>query len=383
MQSKLLFDLEATQPIDDQKRHGGGKYAEIVFFRMIERNIPFSCYYNSGKWINPLIIEAIEENNIPLYDIKESTVDDVVKENGLARLFSAIPGSVATLTSCKVFGTIHDLRFLELPYDRFYYKYKTFSNLNAVKERTRFFIKSCFPSFFKNKTKKAYLSNFIDTPMNIITVSNHSKYEILSYIPEARGKVLKVFYSPNTSSKTPAQAMTDKTPYFLSVSGKVWVKNVLRSIIAFDNLVSEGFLPDMKYKITGAKASDFYYNLKNPSSFDFLGYVDDTELESLYANAFAFVYPSLSEGFGYPPLEAMRYKVPVIASPISSMAQILDTGALYFNPFSIEEIMNRMLMITDDDYHEEFSQRGYNQFLKIKERQDRDLDSLIDYITQG
>ena len=126
---------------------------------------------------------------------------------------------------------------------------------------------------------------------------------------------------------------------------------------------------------------DFKYTIKNPDAFVFLGYVEDAELDSLYANATAFVYPSLSEGFGYPPLEAMRYKVPVLASPISSVAQVLDTGAMYFNPFSVEEIMNRMMMILRDDYYNEFSERGYRQYLKVKERQDRDLDQLIDYIT--
>ena len=194
-------------------------------------------------------------------------------------------------------------------------------------------------------------------------------------------KEVKVFYSPNTSLREASSKVINGEKYFLSVSGRVWIKNVLRSIMAFDNLVTNNLVKGIKYVITGATPSDFKYNIKNPSAFEFLGYVDDTKLESLYANAYAFVYPSLSEGFGYPPLEAMRYSIPVIASPLSSVAQILDTGALYFNPFSIEEIMNRMMMILREDYHQEFSKRGYLQYLKVKERQDRDLDLLIDYIT--
>ena len=133
-------------------------------------------------------------------------------------------------------------------------------------------------------------------------------------------------------------------------------------------------------KVTGAKVNNFRYHIRNPEMFDFLGYVSDEALNSLYVNSFLLVYPSLNEGFGYPPIEAMRYKVPVIASPFTSMAEICDNGALYFNPFSVEEIMGRMLMMMDEQRHAEYSQRGYEQYLKIKKRQEKDLDSLIEYI---
>ena len=114
-----------------------------------------------------------------------------------------------------------------------------------------------------------------------------------------------------------------------------------------------------------------------------MGYVDDQQLESLYANAYVFVYPSLNEGFGYPPLEAMRYKIPVIASPLSAIAEICGGGALYFNPFSVEEIMNRMLMtVTNKKIYSDLVQKGYEQYLIISERQMKDLDLLINYIYQ-
>ena len=380
--NRVLFDLEASQPIGNVKRHGGGKYAEVVFNRLIERHMVFSCFYNSNKWINPAILEKIKSNGIPLFDVNEKGLETIVKENGITSVYSALPGSVLKLRGCRVYGTIHDLRQLELPFDNFFYKYIIPKSLNPTKERLRFFVKSIFHSYARKKTTQSYLENYFNTSMKIITVSEHTRYEILAYIPEIKNMDIKVFYSPNTSSLNAAKKNEGAEKYFLSVSGKVWLKNVLRSIIAFDNLVTNGLVAGIKYVITGASPSDFKYKINNPSSFVFLGYVEDSELESLYANAYAFVYPSLSEGFGYPPLEAMRYKVPVIASPISSISQILDTGALYFNPFSIEEIMNRMMMIMRDDFHHLFSERGYRQYLKVKERQDRDLDLLIDYFME-
>ena len=58
MDVKLLFDLVATQPNLSGKRHGGGRYGEIIFFRMLERNISFSCFYDSTLWINPSVLNA-------------------------------------------------------------------------------------------------------------------------------------------------------------------------------------------------------------------------------------------------------------------------------------------------------------------------------------
>ena len=103
-------------------------------------------------------------------------------------------------------------------------------------------------------------------------------------------------------------------------------------------------------------------------------------MEKLYANALVFVYPSLNEGFGYPPLEAMKYGVPVIASPFSSIPEVCGGSVLYFNPFSVEEIMNRMLMIMDDNLHYEYSQKALLRYSEIKRKQDEDLNRLIDYI---
>ena len=190
-----------------------------------------------------------------------------------------------------------------------------------------------------------------------------------------------MFYSPNTSSfETNVRHEGNIERYFLLVSGNRWEKNNLRAIIAFDRLVSNGLIKDVRMKITGANADNFRYKVRNSASFDFLGYVSDEKLNDLYANAYLFIYPSLNEGFGYPPMESMRYKVPVIASPFTSMAEICDSGALYFNPLQIEEIMGRMLMMMDEQRHAEYSQRGYEQYLKIRERQDKDLDLLIEYI---
>ena len=111
-----------------------------------------------------------------------------------------------------------------------------------------------------------------------------------------------------------------------------------------------------------------------------MGYVNDADLEQLYHDAYALIYPSLNEGFGYPPLEAMHYGVPVLSSPYTSIPEVCGDANLYFNPFSVEEIAGRILQISDSQIYEIQKKKAKAQYEKITLRQNEDLDRLIDYI---
>ena len=373
---KLLFDLKATQPNLSGKRHGGGRYGEIIFFRMLERNISFSCFYDSNLWINPLVLNACQKHNVLLYDIKNQPINELVKNNHVNRVYSCLPDKKIIDLNCEIYGTIHGLREFEVPVDDFFYKYRS-----TYKEWIKFTIRKFFQSRYRKMRHQKFVEEFVKNNFHPITVSEHSYYSLLTYIPELKNVDIPVYYSPNTSSDSIPQSNNKGEKYVLLVSGNRWEKNNLRAIIAFDKLVTNGMLGnDIRMKVTGAKQMNFKYRLENPDRFDFLGYVDDAVLDNLYANAYLFVYPSLNEGFGYPPLEAMRYKVPVISSAFASMAEVCAGGALFFNPLSIEEIMNRMMMMMNEDIRAVYSIKGYNQYLQIKERQKQDLDLLIDYI---
>ena len=376
---RLLYDLRATQPSGATKRHGGGRYGEIIFFRMAEMGLKFGCFYDSRLWFNPDVKAVIDEKGIVLHDVAGKKVQEIIDEEGYDRIYSCLPGQVFGVERCTLYGTLHGMRIFETPNDKIFWRYKS-----TLKEKIKFIIKVLCPNFVYNYKKRIFQKEFVYSKFKMITVSEHSMFAMLSFFPDMKDRGIKVFYSPNTSTeekRVERREKNDNERYFLAVSGNRWEKNNLRAIEAFDRLLSAGLIKDVRMKVTGAKDASIYrYKIKNPEAFDFLGYVSEEELEQLYAGAYLFVYPSLNEGFGYPPIEAMRYKVPVIASPLSSMAEILDQGALYFNPFLVEEIMNRMLMMMEPERHSEFSERGYRQYLKISERQECDLEGVIDYI---
>lgn len=371
---KLLFDLNATQPLGKAKRHGGGKYGEIIFFRLVETGIEFSCFYDSRKWLNPDVKQVVYANHISLFDIAKKGLTAIIRENKFDRIYSSLPKGVRNIRNCEVYGTIHGLRRVETPRDSFIHKYKgTFKEYLKIK--TLDVMGSAL--YFRDTIAPLMADNF-----HINTVSEHSKNSMYAYYSQMKDNDIKVFYSPNTSSKTLVARNENAEKYFLQVSGNRWEKNTLRGVIAFDRLASSGLVEDIRMKVTGTDGTIYKYKLQNPDKFDFLGYVREEELEHLYADAYCFLYPSLNEGFGYPPMEAMRYGIPVISSPFSAIAEVCGSGALYFNPFSVEEIMNRMLMMLEPKWHEEYAKKGYEQYKRIKKLQDEDLDKMIKYITE-
>ncbi len=101
------------------------------------------------------------------------------------------------------------------------------------------------------------------------------------------------------------------------------------------------------------------------SSIVTTGFIDEDELPIAYAGALCYVIPSLSEGFGWPPLEAMACGTPVIASKESCIPEILGEAPLYFDPYDVKSISNTLnLIVSDASLREKLFQKGLIQAKK-------------------
>jgi glycosyltransferase involved in cell wall biosynthesis len=152
-------------------------------------------------------------------------------------------------------------------------------------------------------------------------------------------------------------------PYLLTVSRVDARKNHLRILRAFERLVREGF--PHRWLVAGPPgygSGDFEAALAaSPARrrVQWLREVPDAALPQLYAQADAFLFPSLSEGFGLPPLEAMACGTPVVSSAVSSLPEVLGDAALLVEPTDEERIFEATRRIlAEPDLAQELALRG-------------------------
>ncbi len=192
---------------------------------------------------------------------------------------------------------------------------------------------------------KLLVPMMIRTSKHLLTVSEFSKREITNAYQYPQDKT-SVIYNAVEDKFQPKQQDTPDV-YFLAVASKNFHKNHRGMIDAF--LALKEKLPssrNIKLKIIGDLFKELSYKNHNTGAkmegIEFLGRVDDNELIRLYQNAYAFIFPSFYEGFGIPPLEAQACGCPVLASNQASIPEILGESALYFNPFSGNEMIHAM-----------------------------------------
>ena len=98
---------------------------------------------------------------------------------------------------------------------------------------------------------------------------------------------------------------------------------------------------------------------RDPAHVRYVGYLDDTELARLYASATLFVYPSLCEGFGLPPLEAMACGVPVLVSNAASLPEVCADAAHYCDPERVDDIASQLdHLLRDEALRARYARKG-------------------------
>ncbi len=244
----------------------------------------------------------------------------------------------------KFLVTIHDLILFHYP---------------TVRNTTR----SKWFYFFKLLAYRMVISWAVKRAGKVIAVSDFTKQDIAKTLKVSKEKIVRIyegcglekFYQekrPEGGNKK-AQDFIRKIlkkyaimkPYLLYVGNAYPHKNLERLVTAFGYLKRK--LPDLNLVLVGEE--DFFYRRlteftreKKEQGVIFAGFVPDNELEVFYQEASLYVFPSLYEGFGIPPLEALRRGLPVISSPETSMKEVLGELADYFNPRSAKEMSGRI-----------------------------------------
>ncbi len=211
----------------------------------------------------------------------------------------------------------------------------------------------------------------------IIAISVNTKQDLLHYyrLPENKIEVIYPALAPRFTKGLATQEQVEavmrkyhfRPPYILSVGGIAMHKNTHSALRAFDLLRGRGHLAKHTFVVVGGQ----FHTHNDPRLYDlhcrgsgqaicFTGTVDDDDLPVIYAGASLFVYPSLYEGFGIAPLEAMACGVPVLASRAGSLPEVLGNAAWTVeNATDVEAIAEGMLqLLTDPLTREQFRERG-------------------------
>lgn len=245
-------------------------------------------------------------------------------------------------------------------------------------------IHDLIPYILPETVGAGYLKRFLETMPYIIensdaiiTVSEYSKKDILKFFPTFDSK--NIYVTPlatNSNFKVmDKESCFNKinkkfnigNPYILYVGGFSERKNVKSLITAFKNVYSS--LNQKYVLLIAGSLKDEGENLKNycvENNLDhyikFCGYIDDTELPVLYNGASAFVYPSLYEGFGLPPLEAMSCGTPVITSNTTSIPEVVTDCGILIDPTSEDSISSALeSLLNNEDLLNSFSLKGINR----------------------
>ena len=191
----------------------------------------------------------------------------------------------------------------------------------------------------------------------VIVPTEYVKEDVAKTFKTRRNKIHVTYEAVDKDFATPRINLEKygiNKPFILYTGNAYPHKNLERLILAFGRLITK-YLFDYQLVIVGKKDS-FHESLENAveeaslqDRVIFTGYVSDNELAGLYKYSKLYVFPSLSEGFGLPPLEAMAHDLPVVSSNSTCLPEVLGDAAEYFDPRNISEMANSMLSVLSDE----------------------------------
>ncbi len=211
----------------------------------------------------------------------------------------------------------------------------------------------------------------------LLTVSEYTKHEVIKAFGISED-LIKVI--PNSISKSWLSdsflPIEKREPYLFSVAGNAPSKNVERLLQAF--ALAKKTLPEnVRLKIAGINKPfhAVFYKIAEKEGVhnyvDFLGFVSEAELRTLYKNSRCFIFASLFEGFGIPLIEAMASGVPVASSNSTSLPEVVGDAALLFDPLELHEISAAIIKIMQDENLSE------KMIIKGRERVEKFTDDIV------
>ena len=315
---------------------GIGTYLQNVLPGIVQDNANIEFLFignveNSQKYIGQLKNVNFAAFESPMYSI-----DEQFKYRRLipkyTDLYFSTHYNIPLLTNHKLLVTVYDLFHLAKP------------------ELVRSHLKTAYARImFHSIARRA---------SEIITISEFSKSEFLNIIGEPRCSIhaipLGVEITPLAERGSSVDGMQLDDPFLLFVGNIKPHKNLKRLIDAFlqisDNIPHKLYLVGKKEGFLSGDDSIGKLVASHQDRIVLTGFVDETKLNQLYRSADLFVFPSLYEGFGFPPLEAMARGCATLVSNAASIPEVCGDASLYFDPMSEDDLAEKLYTLLNNKH---------------------------------
>lgn len=389
----ILFDqTEAQAPF----YNGAAEYAQTLFLKMAEQlsshpQVKIFCLYRSGvsfRYAQLSPQNFLGNKQVEYIDFSGKDLKSIVRDNSIDLLFTPCLqmfcdqklGDIKRL-GCKVVAVVHDFLDEEMKVSGM----QTFMYLKHPLLLLRFMLsrfKVRLLSGNMKKREKVMEELMAHNDATVVTVSQYSRASFLFHYSHL-GKEVKVFYSPMKVSTRKTEIENEQLrnvinngeKYLLILSADRLIKNAENMMAAFHKFKQTH--PDSPLKLVTI-------GYKNSLSADHISlpFVTTSDLENAYFHCHALLYPSLFEGFGYPPLEAMKYGKPVICSNVCSMREVLEDSPIYFSPIYQTDMYKALCTFAETPY-EQLADKARGQFQKVADRQNADLQELTEMLLKN
>lgn len=226
---------------------------------------------------------------------------------------------------------------------------------------------------------RLFLSKTLSNADKIIAISQSTRNDLKNYLKIPEEKIQVIYLGVDERFRQLSDQEIDdikikysiQYPFILYVGGLEPRKNILTLIKSFYKIKKRGI--KHKMVLTGKrswnyrKIFDCIHQLNLQKEIVYLEYVPDVDLPSLYNAADLFVYPSIYEGFGFPPLEAMACGTPVITSNTSSLPEVVGNAGIMANPRDVNDIANALNeVLSNEDLKYGMVKKGLEQAKKFE-----------------
>lgn len=387
----ILFDQTEAQT---SYINGAAEYAQTVFLKLVSLldaypDVTIYSLYQSNR---PFLYNSLSEDSLLHYkrvipvDFNGKTIKDVIVDNKIdiffitcAQHFCELPiGDIKNLP-CKLFIVIHDLYTEEMQRSKVLF----FENLLHPSSFVHYSLSKIKGMLLlnRNERQKARMYSLLqDNDTEIITVSEYTKHCIIYDFPFLESHI-HVFAAPEKTVNNKQKAITNEAlsqvigeKYFLLLSADRLLKNADRMLCAFEKFTN---YTKSSYRIVTVG----YPTKKFPNHIS-LPFLSSSDLDIAYQHCYALLYPSLFEGFGYPPVEAMKYSKPVLSSNVCSIPEVLGDAPIYFSPIYETDMFKALLTFTNKDY-EDCCKLSLKRYKEISVKQKEDLDLLANALLRG